>query len=370
MKQEWLEKDYYKDLGVDKTASHDEIKQSFRKLAQKLHPDANPDDAAAEERFKRVSEAYAVISDEEQRGQYDEMQRLGASGGFPGGTAGGAGGGFNGQNIRIEDLGDLFGGAGGFSDLFGGGNRQSGPARGHDLQTRIGISFRDSIFGVAHKLPLRGDVTCDKCNGSGGQPGTGTTICPTCSGAGSTISSGGFFQSQQVCQQCSGSGRIVTEPCVRCKGRGTEHKSRTLTIRVPPGVKPDAVIRARGKGAPGSKGGPPGDLLVEVGVKSDPQFGRRGDHVTTSVPVAFTDATLGADISVQTLTDSVTLRIPAGTPSESTFRVKGRGVPKKNGKSGDLLVTVNIVVPKKLSRKARKLLEQFRDEHERIGAGS
>jgi molecular chaperone DnaJ len=365
MKQEWLEKDYYKDLGVDKTASQDEVKKSFRKLAQKLHPDANPDDAVAEERFKRVSEAYAVISDEEQRGQYDEMQRLGATGGFPGG-----GGGFNGQNINIEDLGDLFGGAGGFGDLFGGGNRRRGPARGHDLQTSIEISFRDSIFGVARKLPLRGDVTCDKCEGSGGQPGTGTTICPTCSGAGSTISSGGFFQSQQVCQQCSGSGRIVTEPCVQCKGRGTEHKSRTLTIRVPAGIKPGAVIRARGKGAPGAKGGPAGDLLVEVNAKSDSQFARRGDHVTTSVAVSFTDAALGADINVQTLTDAVTLRIPAGTPSESTFRVKGRGVPKKKGKDGDLLVTVNIVVPKKLSRKAKKLLEQFRDEHEQVGAVS
>jgi molecular chaperone DnaJ len=367
VKQEWVEKDYYKDLGVDKTASQDEIKKSFRKLAQKLHPDANPDDAAAEKRFKRVSEAYAVVSDEEQRGQYDEMRRLGPSGGFPGG---GAGGGFNGKNIRIEDLGDLFGGAGGFGDLFGGGNRRTRPARGHDLQTNIDISFRDSIFGVARKLPLRGDVICDKCKGSGGEPGTGTTICPTCSGAGSTISSGGFFQSQQICQQCSGSGRVVTEPCTQCGGQGTQHKSRTLTIRVPAGVKPGAVIRARGKGAPGAKGGPAGDLLLQVNVKSDPNFGRRGDHITTSVPVAFTDATLGADITVQTLTDSVTLRIPAGTPSESTFRVKGRGVPKKRGKDGDLLVTVNIVVPKKLSRKAKKLLEQFRDEHERIGAGS
>lgn len=360
MKQEWLEKDYYKDLGVENTASQDEIKKSFRKLAQKLHPDANPDDSVAEERFKRVSEAYSVISDQDQRGQYDEMQRLGSSGGM-----GGAG-----QNIRVEDLGDLFGGAGGFGDLFGGRSRGGGPARGHDLKTKMDISFRDSIFGVTRKLPLRGDVTCDKCRGSGGQPGSVTTICPTCSGSGSTISSGGFFQSQHVCKQCSGSGRIFTEPCVQCKGRGTEHKSRTLTIRVPAGVKPGATIRARGKGVPGAKGGPSGDLLVELNVKSDPNFGRSGDHVTTLAPVAFTEAALGADISVQTLTDSVTLRIPACTPSESTFRVKGRGVPNKRGRDGDLLVTVNIVMPKKLSRKAKKLLEQFRDEHEQAGAGT
>jgi molecular chaperone DnaJ len=176
------------------------------------------------------------------------------------------------------------------------------------------------------------------------------------------VSGGGFFQSQQTCHQCSGSGRIVTEPCVQCKGRGTENKSRSLTIRIPAGVKPGSAIRARGKGAPGERGAPSGDLLVEIGVAGDPNFDRKGDHVTTSVAVAFTDAALGADISIPTLTDPVTLRVPAGTASESTFRVKGRGVPRKKGKDGDLLVTVKVVVPKKLSRKAKKLLEQFREE--------
>ncbi len=358
MKQEWLQKDYYTDLGVEKAATQDDVKKSFRKLAQKLHPDANPDDPAAEERFKRVSEAYAVIGDEKTRGEYDEMQRLGGSGGFPGFQGGGAGG----QNVRVEDLSDLFG-AGGLGDLFGGGSRRRrGPSKGHDLQTHIDISFRDSIFGATRKIPLHGEVTCDKCNGSGGQPGSGTTICPTCQGAGATVSGGGFFQSQQTCHQCSGSGRIVTEPCVQCKGRGTENKSRSLTLRVPAGVNPGSVIRARGKGAPGERGAPSGDLLVEIGVAGDPKFDRKGDHVTTSVAVAFTDAALGADISIPTLTDPVTLRVPAGTASESTFRVKGRGVPRKKGKDGDLLVTVKVVVPKKLSRKAKKLLEQFREE--------
>lgn len=354
MKQEWLQKDYYTDLGVDNAATQDDVKKSFRKLAQKLHPDANPDDPAAEERFKRVSEAYAVIGDEKTRGEYDEMQRLGSSGGFPGGGNGG-------QNMRVEDLGDLFG-AGGLGDLFGGGRRRRAPSRGHDLQTHIEISFRDSIFGTTRKIPLHGDVTCDKCKGTGGQPGTGTTICPTCQGAGATVTGGGFFQSQQTCQQCAGAGRIVTEPCVQCRGRGTEVKSRSLTIRVPAGVTPGAVIRARGKGAPGQRGAQSGDLLVEVDVANDPHFDRKGYHVTTSIAVAFADAALGADINVPTLTDPVTLRVPAGTASESVFRVKGRGVPRKKGKDGDLLVTVNIVVPNKLSRKAKKLLEQFREE--------
>jgi molecular chaperone DnaJ len=352
------EKDYYAALGVAKDAAAADIKKAYRKLARELHPDKNAGDAKAEARFKEVSEAYAVLSDPQKRAEYDEQRTLFANGAFRGGAGGGYG--------RTVDLGDLFGGGGGggfgdlFGGLFGGGGtrgRSRGPRRGGDVETEVTLDFAEAVRGVTVPLRLSSPHACRTCNGSGAKPGTSPRTCPACNGSGSVSVNQGPFSLSQPCRDCRGQGRIVDEPCSECRGSGVTSQERTLTVRIPAGVKDAQRIRLAGRGSPGEGGAPAGDLYVVVHVTPHRVFGRRGDHLTLTVPVTFTEAALGADVTVPTLDGTVTLKVPAGTPSGKTFRVKGRGV-----RGGDLLVTVEVSVPKKLSAKARAALETLAAE--------
>lgn len=361
MQRDWVEKDFYGALGVAKNAPKDDVKKAYRKLAQKYHPDANPGDSAAEEKFKDVSEAYAVLSDDEKRQEYDEVRRLVESGAYSGGAGGFPGGaGFpgGGQRINIEDL---FGGMGGFGDLFGGGARR-GPSKGPDLTTRVKVGFADAVKGTTKTIRLDGDTDCSKCKGSGAEPGTQKTVCPTCGGAGQVSQNQGFFSFAQPCPQCRGAGQVISVPCTQCRGLGTERRTREISLKIPAGVEDGATIRARGKGSPGRDGGPAGDLLVRIAVDKHPIFGRRGDDVTVTVPVTFPEAALGAEIDVPTLDGHVRLKVPTGTPTGKIFRVKGKGVQREKGRNGDLLVAVQVDVPAKLPRKAKKALEEWQAE--------
>ncbi len=366
MNKDWVDKDFYKVLGVSKDSSQEEIKRAYRKLAQRLHPDANPDDPTAEDRFKDVSEAYATLSNEEHRAEYDQIRQMVDSGGFQG-FGGGSPFGGAGQQFRVEDLGDLLGGAGGLGDLFGfgrSGGGNTGPSRGADFRAELHLSFEDAFHGVTTSVAIEGEATCRHCGGSGGEPGTPVQVCPTCRGAGTVAQSQGFFSISQPCPQCRGTGKLIEQPCSTCRGRGTEVRSRTIKVKIPSGVADASAIRLRGKGAPGRNGGPHGDLIVRVHVAKHPLFRRNGQNLTLRVPVTFTEATLGTAIDVPTLNGPVKLKVPAGTRSGKTFRVRGRGVPRTRGKTGDLLVTVEVAVPQKLPRAAKKLLEQYAEEFE------
>lgn len=358
MDREWFEKDFYAILGVPKTASAKEIKKAYRALAQELHPDANPGNEAAEERFKEVSHAYSVLSDKEQRQQYDQARELYSSGGgFGPGGAGFPGGG----SFRVEDLGDLLGGFGGFGDLLGGrgGRRGAGPVQGEHLYTDLNLAFTEAITGTTATVGVSGPTVCRTCSGSGAEPGTGTTTCPRCGGSGSIALGQGMFSISQTCDRCHGTGTTVNTPCHTCGGRGTEQRTRSIKVRIPAGIKDNATIRVAGKGAPGRNGGPAGDLHVRIHVGKHPLFTRRKNNLRVTVPITYTEAALGADISVPTLDGQVTLRIPAGTDSGKTFRIKGRGVAA-NGTVGDLLATVEVAVPDTLDDDTRELLEALK----------
>ena len=364
MNRDWVEKDFYQVLGVPDTATAEEVKKAYRKLAQTHHPDANPGDEAAEERFKEVSEAYATLSDPEQRKEYDQVRRLAATGGFRGfsGQPGGGFGGFGGQQVRMEDLEDLLGGsAGGFGDLFGFGSQRSrgGPTQGADMATELTIGFEDAAFGVTTEVTIDGAAACSRCHGSGAEPGTAVTTCPTCGGRGVVAQNQGFFSFSQPCPQCGGVGKLIEEKCAQCRGSGTENRRRNVKLRVPAGVKDGTTLRLRGKGAPGSFGGPSGDLLVKIRVAPSTTFGRKENNLTLKVPITYTEATLGTKIDVPTLNGGVKVKIPAGTPSGKTFRVRGKGIAPERGRQGDLLVTVEVAVPKKVSKDEKRLLEEL-----------
>ncbi len=370
MNRDWVDKDFYKMLGVPKDAGADDIKRAYRKLAQENHPDANPGDNNAEERFKQISEAYAVVGNAEKKKEYDEVRRLVESGGFggfaPGGGAAGTGGfgGFGGQGVRVEDLSDLLGGFGGFGDVFGGragggGAGRQAPRQGANTTTELHLSFTDAVSGVTTSVSVRGESACSRCDGAGSEPGTSARTCPNCRGAGTVAQNQGFFSFASQCPQCHGQGRIIETPCTTCKGSGRTLRTRTIKVKVPPGVKDGSTIRLRGKGAPGSGGGPSGDLLVLIHVDRHDVFGRTGDDLTVTVPVTYSEAALGTRIEVPTLDGSVTLKVPAGTQSGKTFRVRGKGIVGARSKPGDLLVRIEVVVPKKVSRDEKKLLEQL-----------
>ena len=370
--KDFLEKDYYKALGVSKTATPDEIKKSYRKLARKYHPDANKGDAKAEERFKEISEAYNTLSDPKRRKEYDDARSLFGSGGFRPPGQGGPGG-------FSFDLGDLFGGAGadGTTDagsggrlgdllggMFGGGRSgtQTRPRRGTDIETEATLSFNDAIDGTTVSLRLTGEGACPTCHGTGAKSGTVPRVCPTCQGTGQSSRNLGSFAFSEPCKECRGRGLVVDDPCPSCSGSGRAMSSRTIQARIPAGVADGQRIRLRGKGAPGERGGPAGDLYVRVHVKPHPIFGRSGDNLTVSVPVTFTEAALGAEIKVPSLRGvPVSVRIPAGTPSGRTFRVRGKGARRKDGTNGDLLATMAVQVPQNLNGAARQALESFRE---------
>ncbi|MFP4312629.1 MAG: molecular chaperone DnaJ [Nitriliruptoraceae bacterium] len=378
--REWLEKDYYEILGVSKDASQDEIKRAYRRLARVNHPDANPDDPKAEQRFKDIGEANAVLGDETKRREYDEIRRLGAAG-F--GGSGGFPGGFGGGDADLGDLlGHLFGAAGGGGTTSGfttmGGSRSRRPRRGPDLAADVHLTFEDALAGVRTTLRITGDGPCDTCGGSGAAPGTSPTRCEVCGGRGQVTVDQGPFSFAQPCQRCGGTGQTIEHPCTTCAGSGRVVKPRQLTVKIPAGVRDGAVIRAAGRGGPGVNGGPPGDVLVTVHVASHPLFGRKGDDVTLEVPITLTEASLGTKLTVPTPHDGTrTIRIPAGTGHGRTFRIRGEGAPKARGGSGDLLVSTRIEVPSRLSREQRRLLEQLaeledtseRDRMLRLGEG-
>ncbi|MFD1832677.1 MULTISPECIES: molecular chaperone DnaJ [Streptomyces] len=370
--KDFVEKDYYKILGVPKDATEAEIKKAYRKLAREYHPDANKGDARAEERFKEISEAADVLGDPKRRKEYDEARALFGAGGFRPGPAGGPGG-FN------FDLGDLFGGAqgggggaggfgGGLGDVFGGlfGGRGPGartqPRRGQDIESEVTLSFTEAADGATVPLRMSSSAACKACSGTGDRNGT-PRVCPTCVGTGQVSrGGGGGFSLTDPCVDCKGRGLIAENPCDVCKGSGRATSSRTMQVRIPAGVSDGQRIRLRGKGAPGERGGPNGDLYVVVHVEPHPVFGRKGDNLTVTVPVTFPEAALGGEIKVPTLGGPpVTLRLPAGTPSGRTMRARGKGAVRKDGTRGDLLVTIEVAVPKGLDDKARDLLESYRE---------
>jgi molecular chaperone DnaJ len=362
--REWFEKDYYKVLGVADSATAKEITKAYRALARKLHPDANPDDPKSEERFKEVSAAYDVVGDDEKRREYDEVRRLGpAASGFGGGGSGGPGG-FGGQQVRFEDLGDmgdvlgnLFGGSrrgGG-----GGRTRAAGPQKGGDLEAELTLSFVDAAHGVTTTLHLTSDTVCSTCHGNGAKPGTSPTTCPDCQGRGTTADNQGFFSFSQPCRRCGGAGSVIDDPCPTCAGRGTERRAREVKVRIPAGVADAQRIRLAGRGSVGRHGGPAGDLFVVVHVTPHAVFARDGLNLTVTVPITFPEAALGADLTVPTLDgETVKVRIPAGTRSGRVLRVKGRGLTHGH-KHGDLLVTVEVAVPTKLTDEQRSAIDAF-----------
>jgi len=358
---DWLKKDFYKELGVSKDASQDEIKKAYRKLARAHHPDSNPGDTGKHDRFKAVAEAYDVVGDPEKRKQYDELRA--APGGF-GGFPGAGGGGFDLSDLLRERAGGGFGDM--FGDLFGGGARrtqqQRRPQRGADVETAATIGFTDSIDGVTIGLRLTSDAPCPECSGTGGKPGTKPHICPECEGAGFVVASvGGAFTMNETCPMCGGRQLIYDEPCPTCHGSGRGMSARSIQARIPAGVKDGQKIRLRGKGAAGENGGPPGDLFVTVKVTPHRVFGRKGDNLTIDVPISFDEAALGAEVKIPTLHGApVTLKIPAGTPNGRTFRVRGKGARKPDGAHADLLATVEVQVPAALDPAAREAVEAYR----------
>ncbi|MFG1916117.1 molecular chaperone DnaJ [Micromonospora sp. NPDC048898] len=372
--KDWIEKDFYAVLGVDKAASADDIKKAYRKVARESHPDHNPGDAKAEERFKAASEAYNVLSDSGRRREYDEMRSLFGSGAFRRNARG------EGQPGGMPfDVSDMFGGGGGdrrfggtgFQDLFssiftggqgGGQAAPRGPARGRDVETEVALDFGDAVRGVTLPLTLRAPGVCDTCHGNGAKPGTQPRTCPVCHGAGVTTRNQGSFSFSEPCRNCQGVGTVVEEKCPECHGSGGVTKTRTMNVRFPAGVADGQRIRLTGRGEPGERGGPAGDLFVHVKVRPDELFGRTGDDLTLSVPVTFAEAVLGTDLRVPTLDGAVTLRVPPGTPSGRVLRARGKGVVRRDGQAGDLLVTLDVVVPAGLSDEARASLEAFAEQ--------
>ncbi|MFC9896977.1 molecular chaperone DnaJ [Nocardia sp. NPDC127579] len=376
--REWIEKDFYKELGVSSNATQDEIKKAYRKLARDLHPDANPGDTKAEERFKSVSEAHAVLSDPAKRKEYDETRRLFAGGGYGrGGFNPGASGGFS-QDFNI---GDIFGGAGGgagdggLGDLFGGlFNRGGGgqrttsrPRRGSDVETETTLGFREAAQGVTVPLRMTSPSPCTTCHGSGAKPGTSPRVCPNCNGTGIISRNQGAFGFSEPCDDCRGSGSIIDDPCVDCHGSGIQNRTRTITVRIPPGVSDGQRIRLAGQGEAGLRGAPSGDLFVTVHVSQDKVFGRNGDDLTLALPVSYSELVLGTTVSVPTLEGRVGVKVPPGTADGRILRVRGRGVPKRGGGAGDLLVTVKVAVPQKLDDEATEALRRYQEAEKTSG---
>ncbi|QSB05553.1 molecular chaperone DnaJ [Natronoglycomyces albus] len=350
--QDWMEKDFYKVLGVDKGASKSDIKKAYRALARDLHPDHNPGNEEAAEKFKSVSEAYTVLTDDEKRAEYDSMRDMLGAGAFRR-AAGGGGMPFNVDDLFTRTEGgfsDLFG------DIFGGARRQRrAPQRGNDIETAVTLDFADTVKGTTTKLSLRSAGACDTCHGSGARPGTSSQTCGRCAGNGLITRNQGGFSFAEPCPDCNGVGTVVIDKCPECQGTGGVTKARTITVRIPAGVREGQKIRLAGRGEPGQTGAPAGDLYVRIRSRAHELFVREGDNLILDLPVSFVEATLGAQVRVPTLDDPVTVRISPGTPNGRTLRIKGRGVPGK----GDLLVRVQVQVPTELGDEATEALEKY-----------
>ena len=358
--REWFDKNYYEVLGVSETAEPKDITRAYRKLAREFHPDANPGNASAEDKFKEISAAYDVVGDETKRTEYDQVRRQGPMGGMGfGGGRGGAGfnpgaGGYEGADFS-DLLGGMFGGGGG--GRRGRQTRGRAPQRGADLEAEIHLSFRDAFAGSETALHLSSDLPCETCKGSGAKPGTAPTTCQHCRGRGVADDNQGMFSFSSPCPVCGGAGSVITSPCGTCRGAGVEKRAREVKVRIPAGVDDGQRIKLKGRGGAGRNGGEIGDLYVIVHVDRDNIFGREGKNLTMNVPVTFAEATLGTKLTVPTLDGNpVTLKIPAGSPTGKVFRVKGRGVATKKV-TGDLLVTVQVDVPTKLNDEQRDALE-------------
>lgn len=356
-------RDYYEVLGLQKGASEDEIKKAFRKMAMKYHPDKNPGDKAAEEKFKEINEAYSVLSDPDKKSKYD---RFGHAGVDPNGFGGAGAGGFGGFG-GFEDIFDMFGGAfgGGFGGGgFGGQRRANQPRKGRDLQKAINISFEEAAFGTKKKIEINKFETCTTCKGEGTKPGTSKRTCSACNGTGQVTRMQktplGTFQTVTTCEQCGGSGKIIDTPCPDCKGAGKVRKNVAISVDIPAGVDNESVIPIRGQGEPGINGGPSGDLYIVLNVKPHKMFKRSGADLYLEIPITFEQASLGDEIIVPTLDGKVSYKIPAGTQSGTTFRLKDKGVKYvKREAKGDLYVKVNLEVPTKLNGKQKKAIQEM-----------
>ena len=350
-------RDYYEVLGLEKGASVDEVKKAYRKLAIQFHPDKNPDDKAAEEKFKEATEAYEVLSDAQKRGRYDQY-------GFAG-IDPQAGGGFGGAAYR--DFEDIFGGNSAFGDIFGsffggGARRGDSTPRGDDLRYDLEVEFADSVFGTKIELSYSRQAGCSVCDGTGAEAGSKRKVCPTCQGSGQVRRSSGFFSIAQTCPSCAGEGHIIEKPCKTCKGTGTERKSQKLKITIPAGIENGKRIRLEGQGNAGPHGGVTGDLYVYIHVKEHEAFERSGNDLYCMVPVGITQAALGAEINVTALDGkTIKLKIPAGTQNGKLFRIKEAGVPvlQVPGRKGDLFIKVHVEIPSNLNGKAKDLLAQL-----------
>jgi molecular chaperone DnaJ len=348
-------RDYYEVLGVARTATEAEIKSAYRKLALKHHPDRNPGDKAAEEKFKEAAEAYAVLADTDKRHLYDRFGHAGL-----GSAATGPGFDptvFTGFEDILGGLGDIFG----FGDLFGGARRRGGPQRGADLRYDLEITFEESASGAETSIQIPRQETCEACRGSGAAPGSRPSSCPQCQGRGQLRYQQGFFTVARTCPQCRGSGQIVTNPCAACRGAGRVQKERKLTVKIPAGIATGQRLRLNGEGEAGTAGGPPGDLYVVIHVQEHPFFQRDGNDLYAEVPLNFPTLALGGEIRIPTLEGEEDFKVPEGTQTGSTFRLRGRGMPDVTGRGGrgDLLITVKAITPKKLTKEQKKLMQQL-----------
>ena len=353
-------RDYYEILTVARNASEAEIKQAYRRLAMKYHPDRNPGDQVAEEKFKEAKEAYEALSDPRKRAAYDQFGHAGVEGAVGGGGFGGFGG--------PADLGDIFGGV--FRDIFGGGRGGGGQQsyRGADLRYNLELTLEEAVFGTTAKIRAPTLVTCATCAGNGAKPGTKPTTCPTCRGAGQVRMQQGFFSIQQTCPRCQGRGTIIPEPCETCRGSGRVEEQKTLSVKVPAGVDNGDRIRLAGEGEAGEHGGPPGDLYVQIQVKPHPIFTREESDLYCEVPISFTTAALGGDLEVPTLDGRLSLKVPGETQTGKVFRIRGKGVkPVRGGPTGDLLCRTIVETPVNLTREQKELLQRFAETMEAGG---
>ncbi len=342
-------RDYYEVLGVPREAPLSEIKKAYRQAAVQYHPDRNPDNQEAEEKFKEAAEAYSVLSNENQRAKYDRFGHAGV-GSSPAGF----------DPDIFSDFGDILGDFFGFGDLFGGRSREPRPRRGADLRYDLELDFEKAVFGVRTKIKIPRHEVCSTCSGTGAQPDGGLITCTQCGGKGQTRFQQGFFSITRTCTACQGAGQIIRTPCASCKGQGRIRKERVLEVAIPPGVDDGVQLRVAGEGEPGTRGGPAGDLFVVTAVKDHPFFKRQDQNIFCEMPLTFSQAALGADIEVPTLSGRETIRIPEGTHSGTVFRLKQHGVPSLNGRGkGDQFVTVQLVTPRRLSQEQRELFRKL-----------